>query len=432
VTDTGASGWRAGPSYSNYVLFVLFLGYVTNSLDRGILGILMPPIQAEFRLSYTQVGLLGGLAFALFYATLGIPIASVADRTSRKWVLAVCMALWSAMTALCGLVGSFPQLVGARVGTAIGEAGGSPPSVSLITDYFPTRRRGTALSLYALGASAGASAAFLFGGIGNDLWGWRIVFVLAGIPGLVVALLVVFTVREPARGMADGVSIAAAPRGNPFAALPHLWKCAAFRHMALAAAMHAFVVYGAAGFNQLFLAQTHHMSTSAIGAWGSGFTLLGALGTFIGGYACDWLAARHGDQRFYLWVPGVAVLMGIPFQMLGYLSPTIPLALTGFAGSIFFASFFFGPGFAMAQALAPPNRRAVSASVLLFIQTMIGLGLGPLVAGKIADELKQPFGNHALGYALALVSLVNLWSALHYWLAGRTVRADIEQAKTEA
>jgi MFS family permease len=431
MTDSRAPEWRATPAYGNYVLFVLFLGYVTNSLDRGVLGILMPPIRAEFDLSYTQIGLLGGIAFALFYATLGIPIASLADRTSRKWVLAACMALWSGMTALCGAAASFPQLLAARVGTAIGEAGGSPPSHSLIADYFPVARRGTALSLYALGASTGAIIAGLLGGIGNDLWGWRIAFVVAGAPGLVVALLVALTVRESPRGMADGVAIAAASRGNPFAAIPHLWKRAAFRNMALAAAMHAFVIYGAANFNSVFLAETHHMSTSSIGSWISAFALLGAAGTFIGGFACDRLTSRYNDERFYMWVPGVAAVMGIPFQMLGYLAPSVPLALVGLAVSVFFASFFFGPSFAMAQGLASPARRAVAASVLLFIQTMIGLGLGPLIAGMIADQLKAPLGADALRYAMVLVSLINLWSGLHYWLASRTVRADIATAKAE-
>jgi len=432
MSETGPFHWRASRHYSNYVLFVLFLGYVTNSLDRGILGILMPPIRTEFGLSYSQIGLLGGLAFALFYATLGIPIASLADRTSRKWVLAASMALWSGMTAVCGIAMNFPQLLAARVGTAVGEAGGSPPSHSMITDYFPAARRGTALSFYALGASAGAAIAGTLGGVGNDLWGWRTVFVVAGIPGMIVALLVASTVREPLRGMADGVAVAAAPRDNPFAAIPHLWKRAAFRNMALAAAMHSFVVYGNANFNSVFLAETHHMSTSSIGLWISGFTILGAAGTFVGGFACDRLAQRYRDQRYYMWVPGAAVVMGIPFQMLGFLATATPLALAGFAMSVFFASFFFGPSFAMAQALAPPNRRAVSASVLLFIQTMIGLGLGPSIVGLIADAFKAPFGEAALRYALTLVALVNLWSALHYWLAGRTVRADIEQAKTEA
>ncbi|MGE5721077.1 MAG: spinster family MFS transporter [Sphingomonadales bacterium] len=424
--------WRASAGYSNYVLFVLFLGYVTNSLDRGILNILLPPIRKEFALNYTELGLLGGIAFALFYATLGIPIASLADRTSRKWVLAVCMALWSGATALCGLAGNFLQLLAARVGTSIGEAGGSPPSHSMIADYFALERRGTALSLYALGVSAGAVIAGPLGGIGNDLWGWRMAFVVAGAPGLFVALLVVLTVREPPRGMADGVAITVAPKGNPFAAIPDLWRRPAFRNMGLAAALHALVWYGAGNFNSVFLAETHHLSTSSIGTLVAGFALVAAAGTLVGGFLSDRLSVRRKDERYYMWVPGAAALLGIPFQLIGYLAPTTPLAVVGFALSAFFASFFFGPSFAMAQGLAPPSRRAVAASVLLFIQTMIGLGLGPLITGMIGDALEPSLGSQALRIALVLVGMINIWSALHYWLASRTVREDIARARREA
>jgi MFS family permease len=416
--------------YANYVLFVLFLGYVMNSLDRAILGILLPPIQEEFGLSYTQLGLLGGLAFALFYATMGIPIASLADRTSRKWVLTASIAVWSGMTALCGAASSFAMLLTFRIGTAVGEAGGSPPSHSLIADYFPLSRRGTALSIYALGVSVGAMIGLSLGGWGNDWWGWRTAFVVAGVPGLFIALLVAFTVREPQRGLSDGVAIQAA-KGNPFAAVGYLWKRAAFRNMALAAALHAFVWYGAGTFNSVFLVNTHGLTTSQVGTWLSGFALLGALGTFLGGILSDQLATRYKDARYYMWVPGAAAIAGIPFQIIGYMAGTVPIAMFGFAMSVFFASFFFGPSFAMAQGLASPSRRAVAASVLLFIQTMIGLGLGPLFAGWIADRLIPSLGDEALRYALVFVALINLWSGLHYWLASRTVRRDIEQARSE-
>jgi MFS family permease len=417
--------------YSYYVLFVLFLGYVTNSLDRGILNILLPAIRKEFDLSYTALGLLGGIAFALFYATLGIPIANLADRTSRKWVLATCMTLWSGMTALCGAAANFPSLLATRVGTAIGEAGGSPPSHSLIADYFPIEKRGTALSIYALAVSVGAMIASPLGGWGNELWGWRTAFVIAGIPGLFVALLVALTVKEPPRGMSDGVPIVRGGRVNSFAAAVHLCKRPAFRNMGLAAALHAFVWYGAGNFNSLFLVETHKLGTGVVGTWLSVFFFIGAIGTFLGGYLSDRLSARHGDERYYMWVPGIAAILGIPFQILGYLAPSFDLCVVGFAGSAFFASFFFGPSFAMAQGLASASRRAIAASVLLFIQTIIGLGLGPLIAGMISDALTPAFGAQALGYALTLVALINLWSGLHYWLASKTVRHDLAEARAE-
>lgn len=417
------------PLYRNYVLFVLFLGYVVNALDRAILGILLPSIQVEFDLSYTQLGLLGGIAFALFYATCGIPIAALADRTSRKWILGGSIMLWSVMTALCGLAKNFPMLLAARIGTAVGEAGGSPPSHSLISDYFSLKKRGTALSIYALGVPLGGMLGLLLGGWGNDLWGWRTAFIVAGLPGIVISLLVVFTVKEPPRSAKPAGAPAASK--NPFAAVKFVVARPAFLHMSLAAAMHALVWYGAGNFNAVFLSNTHGLSSSAIGSWLASFALIGAFGTFLGGFSSDWLSRRYNDERFYMWVPGVSVVLGPPFQFLAYLSGDLTLVMASFAVSAFLASFFFGPSFAMAQSLVSPSHRALSASLLLFIQTMIGLGLGPLVVGFAADMLEGPAGENALRYALVLVTLFNLWSGLHYFLASRTVRQDIAAAKNE-
>lgn len=413
------------PGYRHYVLFVLFLGYVTNSIDRGVLGILMPPIKQEFALTYTQVGLLGGLAFALFYATLGIPIAALADRTSRKWVLTTCILVWSGMTALCGLATNFVQLLAGRIGTATGEAGASPASHSLISDYFPPDRRGTALALYALGVSVGGIVGLPLAGLANDHLGWRTTFIFAGTPGLVVALLMATTVREPRRARGG------APRGviaASFGAVPELMRRAAFRNMALGVALHSFVWYGVSTFNSLFLTATHHLSVSAVGGWLAALSVAGAAGTFVGGMIADRLARRFADQRFYMWAPGAAAMLGIPFQIFGYLAPTVPLAMSGFAGSAFFASFFFGPSFAMGQALASPSRRALAASVLLFMQTLIGLGIGPVVTGMISDALTPSFGAEALRWSMALVALVNLWAGYHYWRAAKTVRQDVVAA----
>lgn len=428
-TRDGDEERKPSLGYSYYVLFVLFLGYVTNSIDRSILGILLPPIQQEFALNYTQLGVLGGLAFALFYATLGIPLAALADRTSRKWVLTGCIVVWSGMTALCGLATNFAQLLAARIGTASGEAGGSPPSHSLISDYFPLERRGTALSIYALGVSFGAMVGLPLGGLANDLWGWRTAFLLAGAPGIFVALLVAFTVKEPRRTRVKRDVGAATPQQNPFRAIPELLKRPAFRNMTLAAALHAFVWYGAGTFNSVFLVGTHGLTTSEIGIWLAGLAIAGALGTLIGGVLSDRLARRSGDQRYYMWVPGIAAVIGIPFQIFAYLAPTVTLAMCGFAFSVFFASFFFGPSFAMAQSLASPSRRAVAASVLLFMQTMIGLGLGPVATGLISDAFVPLLGNQALRVALSTVAIFNIWSGFHYWLASRTVRHDIAEAE---
>ncbi len=414
------------PGYRNYVLFVLLLGYIVNAMDRSILGVLLPPIQEEFSLNYTQLGLLGGLSFAFFYATCGIPIAALADRTSRKWILASSIGFWSVMTAACGMARSFPMLLGARIGTAIGEAGGSPPSHSLISDYFNLKSRGTALSIYALGVPLGTMIGVYLGGHGNDWWGWRTTFIVAGIPGLIIAALVAFTVKEPKRSAPP-----AARSRNPLDAFKFVTARPAFLNMALAAAMHAFVWYGAANFNSVFLVESHGMTTSQIGNWLAMFSFVGAFGTFFGGALSDWLARRFEDERFYMWVPGISVIICVPFQFLAYLSNETVIVMLAFATNAFFASIFFGPSFAMAQSLVGPNHRALSASLLLFIQTMIGLGLGPLFGGILSDAFTPYFGESALRYALVALVLFNLWAGVHYYLASRTVRRDIASAREE-
>jgi MFS family permease len=220
------------PSYRNYVLGVLAFGYLLNSFDRSILGILLEPIKLEFGVSDTALGLLGGIAFAAFYSTFGIPIALWADRSNRRNILALSIFVWSAMTAMCGLSATFVMLLLARVGTAIGEAGGSPPSHALISDYFSVQRRGTALAIYALGAPAGAMLGGLLGGISNELFGWRLTFILAGLPGLLLAPLVLFTITEPRSVAAVGTRPLPRTPAPPLQEIVrYLWQRRSFRHL---------------------------------------------------------------------------------------------------------------------------------------------------------------------------------------------------------
>src|SRR5581483_3422715 len=282
--------------YAGYVLALLSLAYAVNVMDRAVLAVLLESIKHSFNTTDTQLGLLGGPAFALFYATLGIPIAALADRTSRRNVLGTCALLWSAMTALCGMASTFPLLVAARVGTAVGEAGGTPPSHALISDYFPLSTRATALSLYALGVPVGTMLGNLLGGWGNELYGWRTAFMLVGTPGVVVAALVFLTVREPTRGQADVGVLDAAKLATPRlrAALGYLWKQASFRNMCLAAGLHSLVWYAGSTLNAAFLHRTHGMTSGEAGSWLALFAGTGAVGTFLGGYLCDRMSVRTG------------------------------------------------------------------------------------------------------------------------------------------
>ena len=318
------------PRHAPYVLGVLFLGYVSNSVDRGILSILNEPLRGAFNLSDTELGLLGGLAFALFYSVLGLPIAALADRTNRRNVLAVSIALWSIATALCGAATGYATLLAARIGTAIGEAGGTPPSNALIADYFPREKRATALSIYALAIPLGAMLGSFGGGWANIYFGWRWTFVLAGAPGLLIAALLFLTVREPPRtttGKAPSVLFV----------IKHLWSRPSFRQISFGAALHSFVYYGAANFGVSFFTRSHHMNTGEAGNWLALFSGLAAIGTFFGGYLTDFLSRKHSDPRWYFWIPGVAILVMVPFQFAAWPAGicNLMMPVTFFAISIF-------------------------------------------------------------------------------------------------
>ena len=410
------------PRYRYYVLGVLFAGYLLNSFDRSILGILLEPIKQEFGVSDSSLGLLGGLAFAAFYATFGIPVARWADRSSRRNVLALSIALWTGMTALCGLAATFPLLVLARIGTAIGESGASPASQSLIASYFTPERRATALGIFALGAPAGAMLAGLLGGAGNEAFGWRTTFLLAGAPGLLLAPLLFFTVAEPRA--ADGPSAsAAAPPIREVAT--YLWQRSSFRHLCIACGLLSMAMYGTATFNPSFLIRSHGWTTGDVGQLTALNGAFGIAGAFVGGYLVDVLSRRSGDQRWYLWVPAIAVLLLAPCKLVTYLAGDVGTLVVAFSLSGFLTTVFFGPSFATTQALAPLRMRAVAAAVLIFVKAIVGMGLGPLIIGAISDLLAHGTGQHSLRYALLASAFFTAWSGLHFLRAASTFRSDL-------
>jgi len=416
------------PWYNKYVLGVLFLGYVINAMDRSVLGVLLESIKAEFHASDAQLGLLGGIAFALFYATMGIPIAALADRYSRVNVLSICVAMWSIMTALCGAATNFYMLLAARVGTAVGEAGGSPPSHSLIADYFPVKDRATALSIYALAIPIGGFLGSTSGGWFDQWFGWRAAFILVGLPGVLVALLVKLTVKEPPRGYADKASAAVVNADAPSIpeAIKYLWQRKAFRHLTIAAGAHAFVWYGGSTWNSPFFIRSHDLSRGEAGTLVGTFLLIGIIGTFLGGYLSDKLSVAKNDRRWYMWVPGIACVAMVPVQVVSYLAPNLYVVCASFSVMVILASMFFGPSFAVTQAVATLRIRAIAISILLFMQTLIGMGLGPWITGVISDYLQPSYGDHSLRYAMVIVGLVNIWAAVHYYLGSRSLREDFE------
>ena len=420
------------PIYRNYVLALLFLGYALNAMDRGILGLLVEPIRHEFNATDTQLGFLGGIAFAIFYSFFGIPIAVWADRSNRKNILALAVFLWSGMTALCGAAVNFLMLVFTRVGTAVGEAGGTPPSHSLIADYFPISKRATAISIYMTAIPVGTMMGSLLGGWGNEFFNWRITFMLAGLPGLILAPIIFLTIREPARGLSDH---SAAKTGSDsshlsvFDAFKFMWQHKSFRHLSLANAIHALVFYAAATFNPAYLMRSHGMSSGDIGTLIAVLQGIGISGTFFGGLFADKLNVKHNDSRWYFWICGLSVVIGIPFQMIAYLGPNLVIVVPAFLMAVILNNVFFGPSYAMTQALASLRMRAMAASVMLFIQTMIGYNFGPLFAGIISDHLAPMAGEDSLKYAMAIIVLFEIWAAIHYFCGARYLRSDLNTTK---
>jgi len=415
------------PRYSRYALGLLLVVYVFNFIDRQILSILLEDIKQEIELSDTQLGFLGGIAFALFYTFAGIPIARWADRGSRRSIVALSVLIWSVMTALTGAARDFSMILIARIGVGIGEAGCSPPSHSLISDYFPPERRGTALSIYALGIPIGGSVGILVGAWIGDLFDWRTAFVAVGLPGVLLALLVRLTLREPTRGRTETAAVQAQAGGETLGEVVRfLLGLRSFWHMSWAGALHAFVGYGAAYFVPSFFARVHEMGLAERGSWLGTIALVGIVGTFLGGWLGDKLAPR--DLRWYLWVPAIATLAGVPIAIGYYLSPDPYVALllfgipAGIAGPM-----YLGPSFAMTQTLVRPSMRAMASAILLFILNLIGMGIGPWFVGFASDALEPRFGTESLRWALvSIVSIGNLWAALHYFLAARTFRTDLE------
>lgn len=427
AVPTATDSVSFSPTYRYYVLGVLSLGFVCNTFDRTILGVLLEPIRFEFKLSDTQLGFLGGTAFAVFYAMMAVPLAMLSDRTNRRNVLAMCILGWSTMTALCGMAVNFGTLLAARIGTAIGEAGSTPPSHSLIADYFPLSRRGTALSIYALGAPIGAVLGNTWGGWGNELFGWRFTFIMAGLFGIPIALVALFTVKETPRGCSDKVARSVATGAAPplSEVVAFFWRHKSFRHLCMAAALHAFVLYAAGTFNAAFFMRSHQMSSGAVGSWLALLAAVGAIGTFFGGFLSDKLSVRTRDRRWYLWLPGLGTVACVPFQFLAYLSPSLWVALPAFMMVAILAMTYFAPAAAMTQALATVRMRAVGVSILLLVQTLVGLGLGPFLIGMLSDQLSSFAGAHSLRYALVVGALFNVWSAVHYLCGARTLRDDL-------
>ena len=410
-----------------YALGLLTVVYTFNFVDRQLLSILQESIKADLLLSDQQLGLLTGFAFALFYTVAGIPIARYADRNNRRNVVAIAIALWSFMTAISGLVQNYLQLLLARIGVGVGEAGGSPPAHSMISDIFPPERRASALAFYSMGINFGILFGFLAGGWLNEFFDWRVAFFVVGAPGIVVALFVRYTLREPIRGlMEDRQDVAT---DTPFPeVLKLLWSRLSFRHLAIGGALNAFAGYSSSNWTASFMIRSHDMSTGELGTWlalimGVG----GALGVFWGSYIAERLAKF--DVRWYMWMPTITGMICVPFMIATYVVEGAYTALiVSIVPGILF-NVYLGNSLAMTHALVGLRMRAVASAILFFLINLIGMGLGPWGVGLLSDMLSAELGNESLRYAmLYLLPAAMGWSAVHFLLASRTLQKDLEAA----
>lgn len=429
MTDTATNSSNGIPvraaGYKWYALGVLVLVYTSSHVDRQIVGILLEPIKNDLGASDTQMGFLIGLTFAIFYATLGMPIAMLADRYNRRNIITAAVTIWSGMTVLCGYAQSFTQLALARIGVGIGEAGSSPPSHSMISDMFPLKQRGTAMGIYALGVNIGLLIAYLAGGWMSEHWGWRATFIAVGVPGLLIALLMRFTVDEPVRGAYSDKAVDAAP---PFKVVAKfMWNSRATRHVVFGSALAGFVGYGFVLWMPAFFVRSHGLSQTEVGltlALMSG--VVGGTGTFMAGKFADMMAAR--DIRWFAWVVALGKGGYVPFLVAFFLIDDLTTALWVYVIPAFFGGFYLAPTFAMVQSLVRPEMRAVAAAICLFLLNIIGLGIGPQAVGILSDVLSDEHGRESLRYALMIFGSVNLWCAFHYFMGAKYLIQDIDRA----
>jgi predicted MFS family arabinose efflux permease len=443
--------------YTTWLLAVLLIVSSFNFLDRAILTSLAQPIKEDLKLTDGQLGLLQGLAFAVIYSVLGVPIGWLAERTRRLGIIAVCVAVWSAMTVLCGFAANFIQLFFCRVGVGVGEAGFLSPTSSLLADHFKANKRASMLAIIMLGTPIGYLIGPTLGGWISQEWTWRYAFMIVGAPGLIVSALVFFTLKEPPRGLAEGQVRPKEPAPSIPSVIKHLWSLPTFRQVLLGGAIAGFSLNAIGQFSNPFFVRVHHLNFRDAGlTFGLISFFANGIGTLLGGFGVDWISKR--DQRWAVWGPAVGLVITPAVYLFGFSAPTLAVAIPLIAVGNMMLITFYTPTFATVQNLVGPRMRASAVALFSLVFSMVGAGLGPTVMGMISDAYAQlAFGaadfkaacpggmgpkgaahavdlacrgasSDGLRHALLTVQVFFLWAAVHFVLASRTLKKDLYQA----
>lgn len=413
-------------------LFLLTAAYFFSYMDRQILAILQELIRADLQLSDTQLGLLAGIAFAIFYATLGIPVARLADKGNRVNIIAIALTLWSIMTAVCGLAQNFWQMLFARIGVGVGEAGSSPPSHSIIADLYPPEKRAGAMGIYSLGVVLGAAFGTMIGGLVASAYGWRVAMFTVGLPGVILAIVVKMFVIEPRRGLSDPSTAGKGPDKSAMPPLSEGFKAMiasgpAF-NLVMGVTITSMIGYGHAAFGPSFLQRSLKLSMVDVATYVAPLgALMATLSAVGGGWLANKLAAKHGLHSQSWMVFGLKAV-GLPLSFGFYLSADPWVAIGFYWVSLLLVSSYLGPTFALIQGLAPLRMRALWAAITLLVINLIGLGLGPTLIGIISDLLRPSFGEESLRWAMISFSALTPLALWHYWRAGQLLKRQQQAA----
>lgn len=421
-------------NYQKYVIFLLLLVHMFNLMDRQVINVLSPAIQQEFDLNDSQIGILTGLSFAILYAIFGFPIARLADKKNRVKIISVCLAFWSLMTALCGVTQNFLQIVLARAGVGIGEAGCNPPAHSLISDYFPREQRATALGIYSIGLTAGALFGIVLGGYITSTMGWRWAFILLGVPGVFLGFIVRMTLKEPVRGATEPLAVrqklSKIEGSGPSLAdsLRILSGIRSYVILLVSAGITAFSGYAFSAWIFHFIGRTHGLSYEEFTLpLGIAIGIGGGIGIYLGGVLTDYWGKK--DQSSYFLIPSIVHFLSVPFFIfaLWVSSPTLCFILLFFVFALHAS--VAGPYYGVVQNLAPVNLRAFAIAIFAFFTVVLGLGAGPFVTGWVSDSLAQTLGA-ADGLRWAITALAPLWAIAGFMtlLGRKTLIRDLNQA----